>query len=93
MNLKNQLGELDFNESNYESSEKIIKEVRDKGKKSESSEVSKSCLLLAKIALARGELKNSFFNVEEAQTFLRRAIVKKDNPQYFEIYHRNDTYL
>ena len=55
MSLKNQLGELDYNECNLEDSYRIIKEVKDAAKnKTDHSEVSKSCLLLSKISFSRG---------------------------------------
>ena len=63
--LKNQLGELDYNESHLEESYNLIKEVKDAAKNNtEHTEVSKSCLLLSKIAFCRGELKNSFENIQ-----------------------------
>ena len=54
LTLKNQLGELDFYESNFEHCEKVIKEVKKQGEKTEHSEISKSCLLLSKIGYVRG---------------------------------------
>ena len=53
--LKNQLGELNYNESHLEDSYKLIKEVKDAANNNtDHSEVSKSCLLLSKIAFCRG---------------------------------------
>jgi hypothetical protein len=42
------------------------------------SELSKSSLLLSKIGLTRGEIRNAFGNVQEAIEILRSAIVKKE---------------
>ena len=84
---------MDYNENNYESSYKIIKEVKESGQNKEHTEVSKSCLLLSKIAYSRGELKNSFENIEEAKKILKESIVKKEDDKYYKIYHHHDTYL
>ena len=46
-------------------------------KEADHSEISKSCLLLSKISYARGELKDSFENVEEALRTLRAVLMKK----------------
>lgn len=63
ISLKNQLGELDFYEAKFESSEKIIKEAKEAAADNGHSEISRSCLLLSKIGYARGELKDSFEHV------------------------------
>ena len=86
LTIKNQLGELDFYQSNLESSEKIIREVKEQSTKTDHSEISKSCLLLSRIGYARGELKDSFENADEAIMTLKAALLKKDEEQYYKIF-------
>jgi hypothetical protein len=50
-------------------------------------------LLLAKIALSRGEVKRSFKQILEAEKVLRKALLKEDNIEYQRILINNPLYI
>ena len=76
MSLKNQVGELDYNQSKYEKSYKTVKEMTSSS--FHHTEIAKSHCILAKIAFSRGEQKNAFETMSKAKLILRKSIVKRE---------------
>ena len=78
MSLKNQVGELDYNQSKFEKSYKTVKEVTTNKNEFHHTEIAKSHFILAKIAFSRGEQKNAFETMSKAKLVLRKSIVKRE---------------
>jgi tetratricopeptide (TPR) repeat protein len=57
------------------------------------SEGAKCYLLIAKICLAKGQLKRSFRNIERAYEILKNALVKMDTQEYNNIFMNHPYYM
>jgi hypothetical protein len=54
----------------------MVREIKAEAGNLDHTELSKTSLLLGKIAFSRGELKNAFQTLEEADGTLQRVLIK-----------------
>jgi tetratricopeptide (TPR) repeat protein len=92
MAVNNQLATLDYDFS-------LLKQAEDKIKPTikldaeGNSEGAKCHILLAKIALAKGELKRASTHIEKATSILKNSPIKFNDPEYDKVLMRHPLYL
>jgi tetratricopeptide (TPR) repeat protein len=88
--VNNQLATLDYDFSLLKQAED---RVRPAGKLEGGSEGAKCHALLAKIALAKGELKRASTHIEKATAILKDAVIKANEPEYDHVLMKHPLYL
>ena len=91
--VQNNLAELNLDHNNLKESYETSRETTLSNIVSFHSEGAKCFTIIAKVFLAKGELKGAFENIDLAYRVLKSCLVKLENDSYNEIFMQHPYYL